>query len=415
MPLTDSQIRSTKPIERPQKLTDGGGLYLEIRPAGSKLWRYRYRIAGKENVFALGEYFNDRRPGHLSLEAARTERDRAKVLVKQGVHPSHARRFERLATQQEGANTFEVISKEWIERKKPNWTPYYLRQVENFLKQDVYPYIGGMPIRSVTAAHLLEIIRRIEGRGAATVAVLVRQWGSAIFRYAVVTLRADTDPAAALQGVIHRPKVKHHKPLSREQAGEFVRGLAGYAGYRPTVIALNLMLLTFVRTGELRGARWDEIDFDRAEWRIPAGRMKMREAHIVPLSRQAIELLRELVTITGGREFLFPSHRNPRDCMSRTTLNTALERMGFNGKETIGFSPHGFRATASTILNECNFRPDAIERQLAHAPRNKVRAIYNQGEYLEERRVMMQQWADMVDEMASYRKRVVPLREGAVV
>jgi integrase len=414
MPLTDTQIRNAKPTGRPQKLTDGGGLYLEIRPAGSKLWRYRYRIAGKENVFALGEYFNDRRPGHLSLEVARTERDRAKVLVRQGVHPSHARRSERLSSLTEGANTFEVIAKEWIEKKKPNWTPYYLRQVENFLKQDVYPYVGKMPIRSVTAAHLLEIIRRIEGRGAATVAVLVRQWGSAIFRYAVVTLRADTDPAAALQGAIHRPKVKHHKPLSREQVGEFVRGLAGYAGYRPTVIALNLMLLTFVRTVELRGARWDEIDFNRAEWRIPAGRMKMREAHIVPLSRQAIELLQELKTITGGREFLFPNHRNPRDFMSKTTLNTALERMGFNGKETIGFSPHGFRATASTILNECNFRADAIERQLAHAPRNSIRAIYNQGEYLEERRAMMQQWADMIDEMASSKK-VVPLRQGVVV
>jgi integrase len=192
--------------------------------------------------------------------------------------------------------------------------------------------------------------------------------------------------------------------------GQFVRGLEGYAGYRPTVIALNLMLLTFVRTVELRGARWSEIDFDRAEWRIPAERMKMREPHIVPLATQALELLGELQTITGGREFLFPSHRNPRDFMSKTTLNTALERMGFNGKETIGFSPHGFRATASTILNECNFRPDAIERQLAHSPRNKVRAIYNQGEYLEERKAMMQQWADMIDEMSTEEVKVIPLK-----
>jgi integrase len=385
-------------------------LYLEVRPSGSKLWRYRYRIANKENVFALGEYFNDRRPGHLSLEGARSERDKAKALVKQGVHPAHARRSERLASLAEGANTFEAIAKEWIDRNKARWTPYYLRQVENFLKQDVYGDIGKMPIRSVTAAHLLGIIRRIEARGAPTVAVLVRQWGSAIFCYAVATLRADTDPAAALKRAINRPKVKHHKPLSREQVGQFVRGLEGYAGYRPTVIALNLMLLTFVRTVELRGARWSEIDFDRAEWRIPAERMKMREPHIVPLATQALELLGELQTITGGREFLFPSHRNPRDFMSKTTLNTALERMGFNGKETIGFSPHGFRATASTILNECNFRPDAIERQLAHSPRNKVRAIYNQGEYLEERKAMMQQWADMIDEMSTEEVKVIPLK-----
>jgi len=410
MPLIDTQIRNAKPASKPQKFTDGGGLYLEVRPSGSKLWRYRYRIANKENVFALGEYFNDRRPGHLSLEGARSERDKAKALVRQGVHPAHARRSERLTSLAEGANTFEAIAKEWIDRNKARWTPYYLRQVENFLKQDVYGDIGKMPIRSVTAAHLLGIIRRIEARGAPTVAVLVRQWGSAIFCYAVATLRADTDPAAALKRAINRPKVKHHKPLSREQVGQFVRGLEGYAGYRPTVIALNLMLLTFVRTAELRGARWSEIDFDRAEWRIPAERMKMRDPHIVPLSTQALELLSELQTITGGREFLFPNHRNPRDFMSKTTLNTALERMGFNGKETIGFSPHGFRATASTILNECNFRPDAIERQLAHSPRNKVRAIYNQGEYLEERKAMMQQWADMIDEMSTEKVKVTPLK-----
>lgn len=400
MPLTDAKIRNTKPEAKPVKLVDGGGLYLEVRPSGAKLWRYRYRIAGKENVFAVGEYFNDKRGGHVSLDEARSERDKARALVKQGIHPAHHRQAERLATHAENANTFEAVAREWIAKKKPGWTPYYLRQVERFMQADVFPKIGKLPIRSVTAAHLLEIVKLIEGRGAETVAVLVRQWASAIFRYAVATLRADSDPAAALKGAIHRPKVEHHKPMTRDQIGDFVKALDGYAGYRTTVIALRLMLLTFVRTVELRGAEWSEFDLDRAEWRIPAGRMKMRETHTVPLSWQAVELLRELRTYTGGRAFLFPNYRNPKTCMTGTTLNRALERMGFNGKDSIGFSAHGFRATASTILNETGFRSDVIERQLAHAERDKTRASYNQAEYMPERRAMMQQWADMVDSIA---------------
>jgi integrase len=413
MPLTDTKIRNARPSERPIKLTDGGGLYLEVRPTGAKLWRYRYRIAGKENVFAVGEYFNDRRTGHVSLDDARGERDKARALVKQGIHPAHQRQADRLATHAENANTFEAVAKEWIGKKRASWTPYYLRQVERFLEADVFPYVGKLPIRNVTAAHLLEIIRRVEGRGAETVALLVRQWASAIFRYAVSTLRADSDPAAALKGAIHRPRIEHHKPLSREQIAEFAKALDAYGGYRTTVIALRLMLLTFVRTVELRAARWEEIDLERAEWRIPAERMKMREPHIVPLSRQGLGLLRELHTYTGGRGMLFPNYRNPRTCMTATTLNRALERMGFNGKDSIGFSAHGFRATASTLLNELGFRPDVIERQLAHAERNKVRATYNQAEYLEDRRAMMQQWADLMDQMAKSESKVTPIKQRA--
>jgi integrase len=413
MPLTDAKIRNTKPSEKPIKLTDGGGLYLEVRPTGAKLWRYRYRIAGKENVFAVGEYFNDKHGGHISLDDARGERDKARALVKQGIHPAHNRQAAQLATHAENANTFEAVAREWINKKKQGWTPYYLRQVERFLETDVFPYVGNLPIRNVTAAHLLEIVRRVEGRGAETVALLVRQWASAIFRYAVATLRADTDPAAALKGAIHRPKVEHHKPLSRDQVADFVKALDSYGGYRTTVIALRLMLLTFVRTVELRAAHWAEFDLDRAEWRIPAERMKMREPHIVPLSRQAVELLRELHTHTGGRSFLFPNYRNPKTCMTATTLNRALERMGFNGKDSIGFSAHGFRATASTMLNELSFRSEVIERQLAHAERNKVRASYNQGEYMEERRAMMQQWANLTDEMAKSESKVTPINRAA--
>jgi integrase len=422
MPLTDSQIRNTKPGDKPIKLTDGGGLYLEVRPTGAKLWRYRYRIAGKENVFAVGEYAQApngeakeqtqarRNAGMLTLAEARVRLEEWRALVKQGIHPAHNRQAARLANHAENANTFEAVAREWIAKKKPGWTPYYLRQVERFHETDVFPYIGNLPIRNVTAAHLLEIVRRIEGRGAASVALLVRQWASAIFRYAVATLRADTDPAAALKGAIHRPKVEHHKPLSRDQVADFVKALDSYGGYRTTVIALRLMLLTFVRTVELRAAHWAEFDLDRAEWRIPAERMKMREPHIVPLSRQAVELLLELHTHTGGRSFLFPNYRNPKTCMTPTTLNRALERMGLNGKDSIGFSAHGFRATASTMLNELSFRSEVIERQLAHAERNKVRASYNQGEYMEERRAMMQQWANLTDEMGKSESKVTPIK-----
>jgi integrase len=404
MALTDAKIRNTKPTGKSVKLTDGGGLYLEVRPTGAKLWRYRYRIAGKENLFAIGEY------PRLGLAEARATRLEAREFVKQGIHPSHNRRATRLITHAANANTFESVAREWVAKKNASWTPYYSRQVQRFLEADVLPYVGALPIRTVTAAHLLEILRRLEERGAETVALMVRQWTSAIFRYAVSTLRADTDPAAALKGSIYRPKTKHAKPLSRDEIAEFAKALDSYGGYRTTVIALRLMLLTFVRTKELRTAPWTEIDFDRSEWRIAAQRMKMREAHIVPLSKQAIALLFELHSLTGEHIYLFPNYRDPKNCMTATTLNRALERMGRSGKGSIGFSAHGFRATASTILNETGFRPDVIERQLAHAHRNKVRATYNQAEYLEERRTMMQQWADLADTFTNGQRNVLPFK-----
>lgn len=391
MPLTDAKVRTAKPEAAPAKMADGGGLYLEVRTTGAKLWRYRYRIAGKENVFAIGEY------PVVSLAEARAEHAKARALVSSGVHPSHNRKVERLSNLVANANTFEAVANEWIAKKSANWTPYYQRQVVNVLGADVFPHVGKLPIRSVTAAHLLEIIRRIEARDATTIALLVRQWSSAIFRYAVATLRADHDPAAALRGAVERTKIEHHRPLSRSQIVHFLGELDKYGGYRTTVIALRLMLLTFVRTVELRKAQWSEFDLDDAEWRIPAERMKMREPHIVPLSTQAVKLLEELKTYTGGRGLLFPNYRRPSEYMTATTLNRALERMGFNGKDGIGFSAHGFRATASTILNELGYRADVIERQLAHAERNKVRASYNQAEYLGERRAMMQEWANFID------------------
>jgi integrase len=401
MALTDTRIRTAKRARKPYKLTDSGGLHLEVRPSGAKLWRYRYRIAGKENLFALGEY-----PA-LGLADARTERDKARKMAKQGIHPAHNRQALLVAQVAENANSFEAVALEWIAQRRAKWTPYYLNQVERAMKADVYPYVGTLPIRSVTAAHLLAIVNRV-GKRAPTVALLLRQWCSAVFRYAVSTLRADGDPTVALKGAIHRPKVEHHKPLTRTAIPDFLKALEKAGGYRTTVIAVRLLMLTFVRTGELRAAEWSEFDLDRAEWRIPAERMKMREPHIVPLSAQAVELLRELHTLTGGQRLLFPNYRRPKTCMTGTTINRALERMGYLGR----FSGHGFRATASTMLNEMGYRPDVIERQLAHKERNAVRASYNQAQYLEERRQMMQVWADHIDSLAAGAD-VTPIRKHA--
>jgi integrase len=392
--LTDTKIRSAKPTEKPYKLLDGHGLYLDVRPSGAKIWRYRYWITpDRDGIFTIGEY------PLVSLSEARRSREWAREQVKQGLNPTHAMEAERMRRMGEHANTFELVAREWIEQNKAHWSADYLRQVETFMKRDVFPKIGALPIRLVTAAHLLEIIRQVEKRGAQSIAVLIRQWSGQIFRFAVATLRADSDPAAALAGAIKRAPVRNNPPLSKDEIPKFLELTGSYGGYRGTVIALKLMLYTFVRTVELRKAEWVEFDLDAVEWRVPRERMKMAkkmkagESHIVPLSRQAVELLRELHTLSGGRPYLFPNLRTPNTCMTATTINRALERMGYLGK----FSGHGFRSTASTLLHEMGWRSKVIDRQLAHAERNKVRAAYNHAEYMPERREMMQAWADWVD------------------
>lgn len=408
MALTDVAIRQAKPGPKPVKLTDDRGLYLEVRPTGAKLWRYRYRMPAtdgvrRENVFAIGEY------PELTLAAAREARDAARKLVKQGTHPAHHRHAKRAERIQEGANTFEAIGREWLAKRWNNWSPSNREYIKRTLEREVFPPIGRLPITAVTPGHLLAIMQRVEGQGAPTVAVLIRQWCYRIFNHAIATLRAGTNPAAGeIREAIHVPKPKNHPPLSRKEIPQLLAALNGYGGERATVIAMRLVLLTFVRSGELRGAKWDEFDLDDATWRIPAERMKMRTAHIVPLALQSVALLRELYTLTGWSKFLFPNSRNPTGYMADTTLNAALVRLGYKGR----FSPHGFRATASTILNEMGYRPDLIERQLAHKERNQVRAIYNRAEYLDERRQMMQGWADAIDAMTSTDQRVIPGRFG---
>jgi integrase len=396
--LTDTKLRNSKPTEKPYKLQDGQGLFLEVRPSGAKFWRYRYwKPDGKDGIYTIGEY-----PA-VSLSDARKAREWARDQVKQGLNPTSSKKAERLGVIDENTNTFESVAREWIVDNKAHWSATYAKQVDDNLTKDVFPTIGAFPIRTVKAAHLLEIIRKVEKRGAGTIAVLIRQWSSQIFRWAIPNQKAEFDPATSLAGALKRKPVRHNPPLSQDEIPKFLIKLDAYGGYLGTKIAVRLMLLTFIRTKELRLAEWVEFDLDAAEWRIPAIRMKMAkhmlpgEVHIVPLSRQAVALLRELHMISGNRKFLFPNLRTSGTCMTSTTINRVLERMGYLGQ----FSGHGFRTTASTQLHELGWRSDIIEKQLAHAERNQVKAAYNHAEYIPERREMMQAWADWIDALVA--------------
>lgn len=390
MPLTDVKIRQAKASARALKLTDGGGLYLEVKPNGSKLWRYRYEIAGRENVFAIGAY------PETSLGDARRARDAARALVKQGVHPAHERAKRRENQLAANADTFRAHAEEWIEAHRARWTPYYASQIEGYFSRDVYPRIGRRPMRSVTAADVLEILEAVAGRGAEAAAINIRQWISSVFRHAVARLRADSDPAAALRGAVIRPPVQHARPLDRNGIREFSRRLEVFGGNRATAIAMRMLLLTFVRTVELRKAAWSQFDLERRLWTIPPLNMKMRRIHLVPISDQVLALLQELRTITGSGVWLFPNTRRPKDVMSATTVNRALEYLGYQSAELTG---HDFRATASTALHEMGFRSELVEIQLAHAKKDKTAAAYNHAKYLPERTQMMQRWADWIDEI----------------
>lgn len=402
MKLSDAKCRNTKPSEKIQKLTDGAGLYLEIKPSGAKKWRYRYRISGKETIFTIGDYPT------VSLSEARAKRQEAHELVKDGKHPGTVRQSQRLQNELDSANTFQALAYEWMEKNTQNWSSQYRRQIEINLQRYVFPSIGLLPIKSVKSAQILNIIQRIERqgvdkrkgkKGSPTIALLVKQWCGAIFRYAVVTLRADYDPVAPINGVIKRPRVKHHPHLEGAELGRFVRALTAYEkrGMRQTVIAMKLLLLTFVRNSELRLARWEEFDLENAIWRIPGERMKMREPHIVPLSEQALQLLRELRTFTGPKGYILPNRSTRNTAMSAGTINRAIENMGYKARIT----SHGFRGTASTVLHEHDWPHEVIERQLAHAERNSVVKAYNHAQFLQKRRKMMQWWADYLDQIES--------------
>lgn len=401
MPLTDTKIRQAKPGAKPIKMADSNGLYLQIQPNGSKLWRYRYRIGGKENVFAIGSY------PELSLAEARAERDRARALVKRGIHPLHERKVQLAKQLAENADTVEAVARDWLESKRSTWADKTYAEVRRVFEAEVFPAIGVLPIRQVQSNPqlILSILEKIHRRGAEVVAVQLRQHLSAMFRYAIAKLRADIDPAAALKGAIIRPRVQHRTTLGRADIPVFLQKVDASGSRRPTKIALRLLLYLFPRPSELRLSEWPEWDLQAAEWRIPAERMKMGDPHIVPLPRQAIALLDELHELTGHLPVLFPNMKDRHRPMSGSTLNAALAAMGYGAGE---LSAHGFRGTASTILHELGFEPLAIERQLAHQERNQVKKAYNHAQFLPERRRMMQAWADFVDGLAAGQN-VVPL------
>lgn len=389
--LSDTKIRNAKPSEKARKLSDGGGLYLLVSLTGAKSWRLKYRLSGKEFLYVIGQY-----PA-VSLKDARVARDAARALIKEGTHPLQQRRLDALRRSSDTQNTFRAVATNWIEKNAARWSGTYGNQVRRAMQHDVFPIIGDLPIKQVTAAHILAVLKQLEQRGAISVALLVRGWCSQIFRLASANLLVNGDPASALRGAIQRSKVKHHAHIAENELPELLEALSKYAGYRETSIALRLMLYTFVRTSELRKAEWQEFDLANSVWRIPEHRMKMRETHLVPLSAQAVSLLRELQTWSGARPYLFPNHRRPTAPMSATTLNRALERMKYGGR----LSAHGFRGTASTILYAHGHPSHVIERQLAHSERNKSKAAYNHAQYFPERVALMQWWADRVDSSAA--------------
>src|SRR5215831_7380415 len=404
MALTDSHVRNAKPKAQAYKLGDGQGMYLLVRPDGARYWRLDYRFAGKRCTLALGVYPT------ITLSVARARREDAHTLLAQGTDPSAAKKAKRRSALRANETTFEVIGREWIHNQSKRLAPRYCAQILARLEGDVFPQIGSRPIAEIDAPELLDVMRKVEQRGVLETARRLRQSCGQIFRYAIVTGRAKYDPSADLRGAFHAPARKRgHRAMSRDELPNFLRALEAYDGDARTRIALQLIILTFVRTGELRSARWSEFEnLQGAEplWRVPAERMKMKREHVVPLAPQVVALLRELRGLPGSdtSPFLFPSPSR-EGCMSYNTMLYALYRMGYHSRATV----HGFRAMASTALNEMGFPPDVIERQLAHQERNAARAAYNRAEYLGERRTMMEYWADCVDVLREG-GRVLPLR-----
>jgi integrase len=391
MPLTDVQIRKIKPREKSFKLSDEKGLFLFIPPNGSKYWRLKYRFGGKEKKLSFGVY------PEVSLAQARTKRDEARTLLSNGADPGLVKQVKKRSAKLAAENSFEAIAREWYAKFSPKWVASHGERILIRLEKDIFPWLGNRPISEITAPELLSALRRIENRGAIETAHRAQQNCSQVFRYAIATGRAERDVSSDLRGAIPPPQKRHHASITDPKAiGELLRAINDYQGYFVTKCALQLAPLFFVRPGELRHAEWSEFNFEIAEWRIPAAKMKMRETHIVPLATQAVTILHELRALTGDGKYVFPGLRTPKRPMSNNAVLAALRRLGYAKDEMTG---HGFRSMASTILNEQGWNRDAIERQLAHAERNSVRAAYNYAEHLPERRKMMQHWADYLDKL----------------
>ena len=385
MALTEAAVRGAKPGKKPFKLYDDGGLYLLVHPRGSKYWRLKYMLDGREQVLALGVYPD------VGLAAARSSRNRARGELANGVDLAAQRRAKRDGR----SDTFQSIALEWLARQR--FTSKTLKKAEWTFNDLIFRYIGKWPIRTIKPTDVLDVVRRLEKRGKIETAHRTKQRIGQVCRFAIATGRADRDPTQDLRGALTPLKVTNRAAITEpKRVGELLKAIDGYQGFVETEFALKMAPLLFVRPGELRNALWEEIDLESEspEWRIPAEKMKMRRMHIVPLCRQAVALLKELQAHEIDSPYLFPSHMERRRPISENTLGAALRRMGFSNTE---MTAHGFRAMASTLLNERGYHPDLIELQLAHAERNEVRAAYNRAVRLGERREMMQDWADYLD------------------
>ncbi|MEO9078676.1 MAG: integrase arm-type DNA-binding domain-containing protein [Rhodanobacter sp.] len=389
--LAPSEVTNAKPKTKPYKLTDERGMHLLVNPDGARWWRFDYRRPDtrKRNTLSLGTFPD------VSLRKARDKRDEARALLADGVDPGSQRKATKAAGEERAANSFAAVAEEWLAKQAARMAPTTMEKAQWVFTDLVFPWIGNRPIAEIDTPELLKLLRRIEERGAHETAHRTKQRCGQVFRYAIATGRLKRDPSADLRGAL-APVVSTSRAAITDPAkvGELLRAIDGYTGSLIVCCALKLAPLVFVRPGELRKAEWSEFDLAAAVWRIPAGKMKMREEHIVPLPVQAVAILRELQPLTGRGQYVFPGHRSHTRTMSENTVNAALRYMGFDKDTMCG---HGFRALASTRLNEMGWAPDIIERQLAHAERNKVRAAYNRAQYLDERTRMMQAWADYLD------------------
>jgi integrase len=396
MPLSDPAIRAAKPQEKPYKLFDERGLFLLIKPNGARLWRFKYVIDGREKLISFGDYRD------VPLKRARDKRDEARRLVADGKDPSVQRQAERTAR----ADTFAAVAEEWLQGKRKTLSEGTWNRDRDQLTKMVGPYLGKRPIATIQALELLDVLRRLEAKGIQDTAYRVRAVVGRVFRYAIATGRAKHDISADLKGALAPKQTRNHPSITEPQkVGQLLRAIDGYDGQPATRAALRLAPYVFLRPGELRAAEWSEFDLDAEEWRIPGPRMKMGEQHIVPLSSQAVVILRELQPLTGNGRYVFPAIGPATRPLSENTLNAGLRRLGYSGDE---HTAHGFRSMASTLLNEQGWHPDLIELQLAHAERNKVRAAYNKAQRLPERRKMMQAWADYLDTLRAGGK-VIPI------
>ncbi|KAB2879758.1 tyrosine-type recombinase/integrase [bacterium] len=389
MRLTDVAIRKAKPRASAYKLTDGKGLFLWVQPSGSKWWRYAYRYNGKPKMLALGTY------PEYSLAEVREAHAKARKVLASGIDPCEAKKEHKRQILLNAENSFEKVAREWHQVKSATLDQRYAGFVLRRLEADIFPKLGTRPIRNITAPELLGVIRFVEARGALEVAHRLLKSCGQIFMYGIATGHADCNPADSLQDALKPMKKGHFAYLHEKELPEFLWALETYKGMRQAQLATKLLLLTFVRTKELRGAMWSEINWEKAEWHISAERMKMRRPHIVPLSSQALTILHELKQLNGRWKYIFPNPYKPIKCMSENAVLNVIDRMGYGGRAT----GHGFRHTASTILNEHGFNRDHIELQLAHVETNKVRGVYNHAQYLAERHKMMQWWADSLDAM----------------